>query len=582
MAIFAADVAGYTRLMAADDRGTLASLELARTVFRSQIEAQQGRVVDMAGDSVLAVFETAVGAAQAALSAQDEVNSLASAVDPSRQMRFRVGIHLGDVIEKADGTVYGDGINIAARLQALANPGEISVSEAVRAVVKGRLVADFVDRGEHYVKNRTEAIRLFLLRAMSQALLEVAAIDVSLPVTGFGGRPAIAVLPFSNLSGDSGQDYIAQGLAEDILTRLALWRWYPVIARSSSFSINGSADVKTVARSLGARYLLEGSVRTVGTRIRVTSKLTDANSLHLLWADRFDRVIEDIFSIQDELTDGIVGSLEAAVGRAEIERVRVKAPQSFGAWDMFQRGMWHLQRFTADDFVQALSLLARSTELDSTLAAPHSAIAYLKMQQAFLLWTDDPASSLRDAISSARTALSLDPMDSTAHSIMGTALTFAGSHDEALTACRRGVDLNPSNPVGHTTLATAHFFRGEGDQAVAAAERAVRISPGDSGLHTALAMLAGGRYLQGDLERAVAIARLSLQHTPSYPVAWRILTSAFGHLSRQDEAQEALASLLALAPGFTDESAARKTLRFRDESVFQHYITGLRKAGWQG
>jgi adenylate cyclase len=252
-AILAADVAGYSRLMAADERATVAALDSARAVFRTQIESNQDRVIDMAGDSVLAVFEIATGAVAAALAIQQQLVAASGGVAEERRMRFRIGVHLGEIIEKSDGTVYGDGVNIAARLEGLAAPGGIAISDSVRGAVKNRVNAAFADLGEQAVKNIAEPVRAYAVTSAGTTLAAATGIDLSAPVAGFGGRPAIAVLPFANLSGDPEKEYFADGLAEDILTRLAMWRWVPVIARNSSFTYKGRAvDVKEVGRALGA------------------------------------------------------------------------------------------------------------------------------------------------------------------------------------------------------------------------------------------------------------------------------------------------------------------------------------------
>ena len=254
-AILAADVSGYSRLMSLDERATVAALDTARKVFRAHVESSQGRVIDMAGDSVLAVFETAIGAVSAALAVQAELGKPGADVRDVSRMRFRIGVHLGDVIEKADGTVYGDGVNIAARLEGLSEPGGVTVSESIRTAVKGKVNAEFEDQGEQQVKNIADPVRTYAVKAVVDTLLAITGVDVSQPVAGFDSRPAIAVLPFANLTGDPDQEYFADGLAEDILTRLAMQRWLPVIARNSSFAYRGrTIDVKAVGRMLGARY----------------------------------------------------------------------------------------------------------------------------------------------------------------------------------------------------------------------------------------------------------------------------------------------------------------------------------------
>ncbi len=599
-AVMAADVAGFSRLMSENERGTIQALELARGSFRRVVEAHGGRVVDTAGDSVLACFESANGAMAAALAVQVELAEGAAAVPEAVRMRFRIGLHLGDVMHMPDGSIYGEGVNIAARLQELAEPGGTAISEAVCGVVRGKFAATFEDLGERRMKNIFAPVRVFrvwpgehadtgapalgsLAPSVQGSAVARTVVDMNAPVPGFGGRPAIAVLPFDNLSGDPEQAFFADGLSEDILTRLAKGRWLPVIARSSSFAFKGrSIDAKEAGRLLGARYVLEGSVRRAGNRVRVTGQLIDAISGHQIWADRYDRVLEDLFAIQDELTDGITGALGGALGRAEVERVRTKAPSNLSAWELFQRGVWHQQRLTREEFEVAEPLFRRATELDPTLAAAHSALAWQRMMSALFLWTDKPAQAFADSMTSASAALAADPMEAFAYAVMGNVMTFSHRHDEALSHCRKGIELNPSHAASYYVLAATHLFRGEVQEMILAAETAVRLSPHDVTLHISLGMLSAGHYLQRDYERALELARLTVERGPAYPSGWRLLTIALGQLGRVAEARAALARMLEFMPQFVSETAARATLPFRDEAVFQHYIEGLRKAGWQG
>jgi adenylate cyclase len=582
-AILAADVAGYSRLMSLDERATVAALDAARKVFRLHIESRQGRVIDTAGDSVLAAFETAIGAVSAALAVQAELEKLGVDLPEVSRMRFRIGVHLGDVIEKADGTVYGDGVNIAARLEGLAEPGGVTVSESIRTAVKGKVSAGFVDQGEQQVKNVADPVRAYAVEAVDDTLLAVTGVDVSQPVAGFGSQPAIAVLPFFNLSGDPEQEYFADGLAEDILTRLAMQRWLPVIARNSSFAYRGrTIDVKAVGRTLGARYVLEGSVRKAGNRVRVTGQLIDATTGHHIWAERYDRVLEDLFAIQDDLTDGIVGALESAVGRVEAERAHRKPPGNLDAWDTFWRGWWHFQRFTREDFAAAMPLYHRSLELDASRAGPHFGIAMLRLCEAFFLWTEKPRDALAEAVASARAALAADPLESLAYAALGFALAATGKHDEALAMCRKGIELNPSHAFGYHVLCFARICVGEPEAAIKAIETAIRISPNDTVLYVWLSLLSSGHYLARNYEKAAEVASLAVQRGPDYPLGWRSLANALGQLGRSDEAREALEQFLARMPGFTSEQAARSFMTFRDEAMFQHWLEGLRKAGWSG
>ncbi|MEP6874237.1 MAG: adenylate/guanylate cyclase domain-containing protein [Burkholderiales bacterium] len=582
-AILAADVASYSRLMSLDERATVTALDAARKVFRMHVESSHGRVIDMAGDSVLAVFETATGAVSAALAVQAELGKRDADVPDVSRMRFRIGVHLGDVIEKADGTVYGDGVNIAARLEGLAEPGGVTVSESIRTAVKGKVSAEFEDQGEQPVKNIVDPVRAYAVKAVVDTLLVVTGVDVSQPVAGFGSRPAIAVLPFANLSGDPEQEYFADGLAEDILTRLAMQRWLPVIARNSSFAFRGrSIDVKAVGRTLGARYVLEGSVRKAGNRVRVTGQLIDATTGHHVWADRYDRVLEDLFAIQDDLTDGIVGALEAALMRVEVERARRKPPGNMDAWDAAMRGWWHFQRFTREDFAAAMPLFNRSLELDAGSAGAHEGIAMVRLCEAFFLWTEKPRDALAEAMTSARAALAADPLASPAYAALGFVLTATGKLDEALAMCSKGIELNPSAAFGYHVLCVTRLCMGEPEAAIKAIETAIRISPNDGVLHVWIALLSSGHYLARDYEKAAVVASLAVQRGPNYSIGWRCLANALGQLGRLDEAREALEQFLARMPGFSSEQVARSSVAFRDEAVFQHWLEGLRKAGWEG
>lgn len=308
-AILAADAADYSRLMANDERGTVAALDSARAIYKTCIENNQGRVVDMAGDSVLAVFSTAMGAVKAALAVQGALAEHAESASRDRRLHFRIGVHLGDLFEKSDGTVYGDGVNIAARLQGLAEPGGVAVSESVRSAVKGKIAANFEDGGEQAVKNIADPVRVWRLKVATRTQdrgqgevhteLSSSAIDLSLP-----DRPSIAALPFANLSDDAEQDYFCDGVTENIITELSRFQTLFVIARASSFSYKGnSTDVRKVGPELGVRYVLDGSIRRTANRIRVSARLVDTVTGNHIWAERYDRVLEDIFSVQEELTE---------------------------------------------------------------------------------------------------------------------------------------------------------------------------------------------------------------------------------------------------------------------------------------
>ena len=357
-AILAADVVGYSRLVELDEAGTIARLKSLQTeLIQPMVVEDGGRVVKVMGDGVLVEFGSAVDAVRNALAIQTEMGRRNADLAEADRIEFRVGVNVGDVIIDGD-DIQGDGVNIAARLEALAEPGGICISGTAYDQIAGKIEAAFDDLGPQTVKNITRPIRVLRVRPKSQS---DPVTDVSAPVPGFQGRPAIAVLALQNLSGDPEQEYFADSIAEDILTRLAMWRWMPVIARNSSFAYKGrSLDVRRIGRELGARYVLEGSVRKAGGRVRITGQLIDAESGHHVWADRYDRELKDIFAVQDEITDAIIAALEPAVGEAEMQRIRLKPPASLDAWELHQRGMWHFTRTTKQDYAIARDSFGRA------------------------------------------------------------------------------------------------------------------------------------------------------------------------------------------------------------------------------
>ena len=370
-AILAADVAGYSRLMASDERATVAALDAARAEFRSSIESNQGRVIDMAGDSVLAVFDTAAGAVGAALVVQKALDEASKEVPGERRMRFRIGIHLGDVIEKADGTVYGDGVNIAARLEGLAEPGGVTVSDSVRIAVRGKVAAGFEDQGEQTVKNIAEPVHAFRLRPGERGSRPAPsqAVRGAHPLSA---KPSIAVLPFANMSGDPEQDYFADGITEDIITELSRFQAITVIARNSVFVYKGKAvRVQEVARGLLVQYVVEGSVRKAGSRVRVNVQLIDADSGKHVWAERYDRELADIFELQDELTRHIVAAVPSRVESAQLELVKRKTPGDMSVYDRVLRAKLCHHSGTAEDNALGLKLLDDAIRLDPNYAAAY-------------------------------------------------------------------------------------------------------------------------------------------------------------------------------------------------------------------
>jgi adenylate cyclase len=577
-AILSADAVGYGRLMAEDEAATVKTVTSYREIMAALINQHRGRVVDSPGDNLLAEFPSVVDAVQCAVAVQNEFQTRNAELTKNRRMEFRIGINLGDVIDD-EGRLYGDGVNVAARLEGLAEPGGVCVSAKAYDEVRGKVETQFDDLGPQDMKNLEDPVRAYRLRLDGDSSF---AIDVSTPVMGFGGRPAIAVLPFDNMSVDPEQEYFADGIAEDILTRLAMWRWIPVIARNSSFTFKGrTVDVKEIGTVLGARYVLEGSVRKVGERVRVTCQLIDADTGHHIWAERYDRVLKDIFELQDEITEAIVAALEPAVGKAEMLRVQRKDTSYLDSWDLYQRGVWYFSRFTKDDFAAGYGFYRRSAELDPGFARPLAGIATIRILEALLAWSDNPAEALGEAHRLALEAVSFDAAEPLANALLGYSNAYLRQYDAGLAAAKRAIELNPSFAMGYHALGLVRMFNGEPTKAVDAVESAVRISPEDLWLPVWLATLSASYYMTQNYEKAFQVARLSIQRAPHYPIGHRSLANALAQLGRMDEAREALTAFLKLSPKYNAETARRSAI-FRREADYEHYAEGLRKAGWDG
>jgi adenylate cyclase len=578
-AILAADAAGYSRLMAADERATVAALDAARALFREQIEGHQGRVIDMAGDSVLAIFETASGAVAASLAIQQKLDSASNEVPEARRMRFRIGVHLGDVIEKADGTIYGDGVNIAARLQGLSDPGGVSVSEAIRGAVKGKVAATFEDQGEQTVKNIAEPLRAYRAKAgstdASASKHSAAEIDLSLP-----DKPSIAVLPFNNMSGDLEQEYFTDGITEDIITELSRFRSLFVIARNSSFSYKGkSPDIRQVGKELGVRYVLEGSIRRADNRIRVTAQLVDATTGRHVWAERYDREIEDIFELQDEMTQTIVAAVEPELGAFERERALRKPPQSLDAWETYQRGLWHMWSFTKKDNATALPLLRRAREFDPNFAAAYAYEGYSHLLNVILGYTDAPGESLMAALAAAKKAATLDDKEPAAFLTMGRVHMMKGEHDTSIAELEKSLSLNPNFAAAYFALGFTLTFAGRHDEALDALDNAMRLNPRDPLMWAIKTICSLTHNLLHKYDVAAEWARQAIREpraTSFWPYA--ALASALGNLNQIGEARTAIDQAQQQKPDLS-LSYLEKTLPTKQPGELQIYLDGLRKAG---
>jgi adenylate cyclase len=576
-AILAADVAGYSRLMAIDDRATVAALDAARAVFRAQIESNHGRLIDMAGDSVLAVFETAAGAVTAAVAVQHALSMSSDAVPQDRQMRFRIGVHMGDLIEKADGTVYGDGVNIAARLEGLAEPGGITVSDAVHGAVRGKVSADFVDQGEQRVKNIGHPVRAFKVApARPSAIVAPAASPSSASVLPLPDKPSLAVLPFTNMSADPEQEYFADGITEDIITDCSKISGLFVIARNSSFTFKKqSVDIKDVGRKLGVRHVLEGSVRRSGMRVRINVQLIDAASGGHVWADRYDRDLEDIFLVQDEVTRKIVQTLEVTLTGGEQARRQDRGKVNGEAYDYLMRGKACILRFNAAGHIEARAMLERALAIDAGLAQAYAYLAIVCGTEYVNAWNGRTASDLEHALVLARKACEADPFEAVSHHALALTLMWLRRLEEAESAARRGLELDPNSSQCHGTLGGVLHFSGRHEQALESYEQALRLDPQFN-----LWIHARGRvqFVLGRYSEAEATFKRRLIHMPESDVTRAYLASLYGHTDRHDEARRVWRELMAINPEYTIEHTLR-VLPYTNPAPLEQFVEGLRKAG---
>ncbi len=573
-AILVADVAGYSRLMAGDERGTVAALDSARGVFKAQIESHQGRVIDMAGDSVLAVFESATGAVAAALTVQHALTGRAAKVPEGRRMQFRIGIHLGDVIVKPDGTVYGDGVNIASRLQSLAEPGGVTVSDSVKSVVRGKVPAVFEDQGEQTVKNIPERVHAYRVEAEGRIAAKrgstVGEIDLSIP-----DKPSIAVLPFTNMSGDPEQEYFADGITEDIVTDISRVSGLFVVARNSSFVFkNRAVDIKEMGRRLGVRHVLEGSVRKAGARVRITAQLIDAQTGGHLWAERFDRELADIFAVQDEVTRRIVDVLKVRLTAPEHSRREQRGRVNAEAYDYAVRGRRSLLQFTPESAKESRVLLERALEIDNRFAPAYANLALVHFQEFVDGWNEPGDEHLKRGKELVNKALEADPGEMLAYQTLALLNLWGRDYEAAQRAAERAIELGPNFGEAFLALGQVLDFTGHHGDAIEAFERALRLDP-EFGLivhFLGRAQLSMGRYAEAEqsFKRRLAL-------NPRSDMTRLYLASLYGSIGRHDEARQVWDEMLAINPQFSIERL-RRTLPYRDPAWFERVVDGLRKA----
>jgi adenylate cyclase len=582
-AILSADVVGYSRLMADDEAATIRTLTDYREDIAMRVRQHRGRVVDTPGDNLLAEFPTALDAVRCAVEIQGVLRTLNVSLPAERRMDFRIGLHMGDVSVEGE-RIYGDGVNIAARLEGLAAAGGVCISATVHEQVRNKLDVDFTDLGDQTVKNIPDQVHVYALRLPAQPgtaeiVDEVLAGADRISVSGFGGRPAIAVLPFDNLSGDPEQEYFADGIAEDLITRLSGWRWFPVIARNSSFTYKGKAvDVKQVSRDLGVRYVVEGSVRKAGDRVRISAQLIDATTGHHVWAERYDRRLEDIFALQDEITQAIVEGIEPRIRQYEPERAIHRDPQSLDAWDLVQRGIWHANRMTREDNEQARQLFERAVKLDPRSVWAFGGLALTHYMDVGFQWTDSMERSVSELVRSAERAVAIDDKDPQAQIALATACSVTGPQDKMLAAADRAVELNPSMAMAYFYIGSFLAMAGRSEEAIASLEKGMRLSPQDPKLFGFLSGVAWAHFAAERYEDAIDWAKRSLKERGDWLDGLAALAASYAHLERMDEARVAVEEIRRLHPEIS-VSAVQHVLAAAAPDLAQRSLDGLRKAG---
>jgi adenylate cyclase len=575
-AIFAADVVGFSRLMGEDEAGTLARLKtLRKDLVQPEITGGRGRIVKLMGDGLLAEFSSAVEAVRCAIGIQQGMVGWEADLPEKRRIRLRIGVNLGDIIVEGS-DIYGDGVNVAARLEALADPGGICISGPAFDMVEGKLDLTFEDIGEQQLKNISKPVRIYRLASGSLQAGPPTHQAEPLPLPD---KPSIAVLPFDNMSADADQEFFADGITEDIITALSKFRSLFVIARNSAFSFKGqSIEVKDIGRKLGVRYVVEGSVRRAGNRVRITAQLIDAVADTHLWAERYDRDLEDIFAVQDEVTDAIVTAIEPQLASVERQRARRKPTESLDAWDCYQRGLWHLYRYSAEDYVKAVDLFERAIALDPTFASARAGLAFTLYYGIVLGFTQDYDDNVFRGFDAARAAVMLDDDDPYAHVALGRMHTIRTEHDEAIAACDRAISLNPSYAQAHFGRAHSLWMSGRPADAIISHDEAMRLSPRDPMMWAFMASKAIALILLQRYDDALAWTRKG-QRQADLPV-WAHMPEvcALGLLGRIDEARAALDHVRQLKPDvsldFVDQA-----LKFTNASDREHFVDGLRIAG---
>lgn len=569
-AILSADVKGYSRLMEDDEEATVRAINSYRDAMTERIQNQGGRVVDATGDNLLAEFPSIVDAIRCAVEIQKEIKEKNRDLPDHRKMKFRIGINLGDVIDE-NGVLYGDGINIAARLEGLTDPGEISVSGTVYDQVAGKGDLEFESLGEHYVKNISKPIRVYRVITDTKVSKPESGINHSLP-----DKPSIAVLPFVNMSGDTEQEYFSDGITEDLITDLSKISGLLVIARNSVFTYKGKTPkVEDVRRELGVRYILEGSVRKSRNRVRITAQLIDTMTKGHIWAERYDRNLNDIFDLQDEVTQKIVTMLAVKLKEDEQKRLALKGTDNIKAYDFLLRGGEYFYRYTKETNIYARQMFEKSIDSDPDYALAYSFLSLTYLMEWILGWSQDPA-CMEHAFEIGGKAVSMDDSLAGAHQVLGMVYLWKKQHKEAIEELEKTLSLEPNNADGYAMLGNAFTWAGRFEEAIEAVQKAIRLNPYHPGMY--LLRLGQAYGLMGQYDKAIEALKASLDQDPNLHPVYGFLAFVYMEMGRKNEAQNEIKELLRLNPHYSLE-VIRKTFPLMDQTKLENIVKSLSQAG---
>jgi adenylate cyclase len=577
-AILAADVVGYSRLVGSDEEGTLAALKnLRKSLIDPKIAEYRGRIVKNTGDGALVEFGSAVDAVRCALEIQRAMAGRTINIPEDRRIEFRIGINIGDIVIE-EGDIFGDGVNIAVRLESIAAPGGVCISEDVYRHVRGKFDATFEDIGEQKLKNIGQPVRAYRMQISGTSVgASTGAHPRNLPLPD---KPSIAVLAFQNMSGDAEQEYFADGIAEDIITALSKSRWLFVIARNSSFTYKGrSVDIKQIGRELGVRYVLEGSVRKARNRVRITAQLIETATSAHLWAERYDRDLADIFAVQDEITECVAIAIEPAMAQAERLRASRKPPESLVAWEAYHRGLWHFLKQEPKENDLAKEFFQRAIDLDPSFAGGFYGLALAHLWDCWVYVSQPVQDCVSVALPLAQHALKLDDADPMPHFVTSCALMMNGDVDEAVHFAQQAVGLNPNNAWAVGFLGGLSNLVNYLDDGLASLRKAIRISPHDPMLWTWTHWLAIGNYFARDYSAALEASERVIRLRPDKPEGHRWKAAALAQLDHADEARQALQRAIEISPANIQFYKSTPPWYRRRSADYAHFLEGLRKAG---